>query len=164
MLGNFCISSFRSVKLVPSSNDAYLATSSSSKFWHCGTCKKFIYSNSLIIWFISFWYFYILLSFASYSPSICLIISFELLFKSNFLAPKDLATLSPISITLYYASLLVAGNWTCTPHFKMSPFGKVMTTLTSPIFFTNVPSVWIVHKVDVSCILSSSDKVNSTIE
>ena len=60
ILGNFCISSFRSGRLVLSSDDAHLATSTTSKFWLRGICLKFVCSNSPIIWFVSFKYFCIL--------------------------------------------------------------------------------------------------------
>ena len=45
----------------------------------------------------------------------------------------------------------------------MSPFGEVMTTPTLPIFFTDDPSVCIVHNFDAFTVLSSG-KVNSTIK
>ena len=64
----------------------------------------------------------------------------------------------------YSTLLLVIRNWSCTSYFRMSPSGEVMTTLTSPIFYSDDPYVWIVHRVDVSCTFSSSDKVISTIK
>lgn len=154
MSGDYCISSFRSSRLIPSSDDAWLR----------GTCMKLTCSNSPIIWFVNFRYNFILLSFASYSLLICPITSFELFFKSTFLVPKDLAALSSVSIASYSTSLLMAGNWSYTPYFRMSPFREVMTIPTPPFFCTDNPSVWTVHNVDISYIFSSSNRVNSAIK
>ena len=150
-------------KLVLLFDDAYLPTSFAFKFRLRGTCMKFTFSNSPIIWFVSFRYLCILVSFVSYSPLICPITSLESLFKSTFLALRDLATLSPVNIASYSDSLLVAGNWSCTPYFRMSPSGEVMMTPTPPFLYTDDPSVWAVHNIDMSCVFTSSGKVNLAI-
>lgn len=124
---------------------------------------KLTYSNSLIIWFVNFRYLCILLSFTLYSPLICPITNFESLFKSTFPAPRDLATLSPVNSSSYSDLLLVAGNWSYTLYFRVSPSGKVLMTLTSPIFFTDDPSV-LIHSVDASCIFSPFGKVYLAIK
>lgn len=110
MLGHFCTSTFQSGDIVPSSNDACLATSSAFKFWFLGTYVKSTRSNSWVRWFVNLRYLCILSSFVLYSPFICPITSLESLLRSMFLAPKALLILSPVSMASYSALLLVAGN------------------------------------------------------
>ena len=134
ILGCLSTSTFKSGELIPSFDDACLATSSASEFWLQGTCLKPTWLNSWTNWFVNLRYFCILFSFSLYSPFICPITSLESLLRSRFLAPKALLILSPVSMTLYSASLLVARNWSRTPYLKVSPLGVLMITPTPPLF------------------------------
>ena len=105
-----CTFTFKLGELVPSFDDACLATSFAYEFWLWGTCMKSTRSNSQTSWFINLRYFCILLSFALYSPFICPITSLESLLRSRFLTPKALLILSLVSMSSYSALLLVARN------------------------------------------------------
>ena len=132
-----------------SSNDTSFETLSATIFWHLGTCTNSTLSNSWVRCFVSWRYFCILSSFASYSPLICSITSFE-----SFLS------LSPVSIPSYSVSLLVAENFSWTPYLSTSPSGVAMTTPTPLLFWADEPSICIVHHSTSLVRLSLSGKVN----
>ena len=77
MLGCFCISIAKLLLSPPSFDDASFEISSANAFWFLGTCINSTSSNSLVRCPVSLRYFYILSSFASYSPLICSTTSFE---------------------------------------------------------------------------------------
>ena len=162
MLGYFWTSIFRSGGIDPSSDDAYLATSSTFEFWFWGTCMKATWSNSWAKCFVNLWYLCIPSSFALYSPFIYLITNLESLWRSRFLAPNAFPILSPVSMASYSASLLVAGYWSCTPYLSAFPSRVMMITLAPPFFQNDEPSVRIVHLSELSWTSSSLGTVNST--
>ena len=86
--------------------------------------------------------------------------SCESFLSKAILAPSALATLSPVSMALYSASVLVIRNWIWTPYFKVSPSGVVMTTPTPPLFCVDDSSVWIVQRLGSSWLSLCSGMVN----
>ena len=66
--------------------------------------------NSCVKSFINFRYFCILSSFASNSPFIWPITSFESLWRSKYFTPNAFLTLNPVSTPSYSTSLFVARN------------------------------------------------------
>ena len=134
MLRCFYTSTFKSSKLVRSSDDACLTTSPASEFWLRGTCVKSTWLNSQTSWFLNLRYFCILPQFTSYSSLICPITSLELLLRSMFLAPKAFPILSPNSMASYFVLLLGARNCSCTPYLRIS-YSKVLMTTPMLIFF-----------------------------
>ena len=103
-----------------------------------------------------------LVSFASKSPLIYPTMSCESLLNKTFLATSAWAIPSPIIISLYSTSLLVIGNLSWTPYFKISLSGEMMTTPTLPLFYVDDPSVWIVQSS--SWLSSCSGEVNSAMK
>lgn len=160
ILKDFYTFNFRTVKSIFSFDDTYLATWLASEFWSRGTWVKLTRSNSLINWFVNFRCFCILFSFASNSSLISPMTSFELLFSSMILASRAFATLNPVSMASYSASLLVMWNWSWTLYFKMSPLGVIMTTLAPPLFYTDDPSICIVRWIGSSWFSSCLGMVN----
>ena len=114
--------------VVSSSDNAILATSSTTIFWVLGIYTNSTLSNPWVRWFVNLRFFCILSSFASYSPLICPITSFELFWTNRFWAPSTFPSLSSISIPSYSASLLVAKNFSWTLYLSTSPSRVAMTT------------------------------------
>ena len=165
MLGRFCISITKPMLLVvPYFDDAIFATSSATIFWLLGVCTNSILSNSSVRCFVSLRYFYILSSFASYSSLICLITSFESFWTNRFLALSAFPSLSPVNISLYSTSLLVAENFSWTSYLSTSSLRVVMTTLTPPFYWANEPSVCTIHCSSSFVRLPSSGRVNSAMK
>ena len=164
MLGCFWISTVKFLLSPPSSNDASFEISLASTFWFLGTCTNSTSSNSRVKCLVSLRYFYILSSFASYSPLIYSTTSFESLWINRFFAPSALPSLNPVNMPSYSASLLVAGNLSWTPYLSISLSGVVITTPPPSIFWADEPLVWIVHRSASLVGLSLSGKVNSAMK
>ena len=96
MLGCFWISTVKFLLSPHSSNDASFEISLASTFWFLGTCTNSTSSNSRVKCLVSLRYFYILSSFASYSPLIYSTTSFESLWINRFFAPSALPSLNPV--------------------------------------------------------------------
>ena len=123
----------------------FRAISSTSTFWSRGIWTNSVRLKLLTNWFVNLRYFCILVSFASNSSLICHMTSYESLLSKMFLAPSAWAILSLVNIAPYFASLLVTGNLSWTPCFKMSPSREVMTTPAPPLFWVDDLSVRIVQ-------------------
>ena len=164
MLGCFWTSIVKLLFNPHSFDDASFEISSATIFWFLRTCTNSTLSNSWVRCLVSLRYFCILSSFASYSPLICSITSFESLWTNRFFTPSVFSSLNPVNMPSYLASLLVAGNFSWTPYLSISLLGAVMTTLTPPLFWANEPSVWIVHCLAPLVRLPLSEKVNSAMK
>ena len=77
MLGHFWASISMPMLVDPSSDDASFTISSAIMFWLLGIYTNSTLSNFCIKRFVSLRYFFILSSFASYFPFICIITSLE---------------------------------------------------------------------------------------
>ena len=141
MLGCFCTSITKLLLYPPSFDNASFEISSASAFWFLRTCINSTSSNSLVKCLVSLRYFYILSSFASYSPLICSTTNFESLWINRSFTPSTFPSLNPINILSYSASLLVARNLSRTSYLRISPSGVVMTTPTPPLFWADEPLV-----------------------
>ena len=165
MLGRFCISITKPMLLVvPSFDDASFETSFATIFWLLGIYTNSTLLNSWVRCFVSLRYFCILSSFASYSPLICPITSFESFWTNRFLAPSAFPSLSPVSIPSHSTSLLLAGNFSWTPYLSTSPSGVVMTTPTPLFCWADEPSVYTIHCSSSFVRLPSSGRVNSAMK